>query len=158
MAEPDVVVEHPNRDKAASRAARAVVIGLLLASAVLLALITAGAWDALVGAKPLQIAYILLYLGLAALVARWSRGVLPVAAALAVVLLIFAVVSVPGWLARDKDGFADPALAADVVGLLTALLALLQLALIAFALRGFQQAWHVEVEHPVAGEPAPTPA
>jgi peptidoglycan/LPS O-acetylase OafA/YrhL len=159
MAEPDVVVEHPNRDKAASRAARAVVIGLLLASAVLLGVITVGAWDALVGAKPLQIAYLLLYLGLAALVARWRRGVLPVGAALAVVLLIFAVVSVPGWLARDKDGFADPALAADVVGLLTAVLALLQVALIGAALRGFQQAWHVEVERPVEdrrpGAPAP---
>ena len=54
----------------------------------------------------------------------------------------------PGWLARDKDGFTDPALASDVLGLLCALLALLQLLLIAFALRGFQQAWNVEVERP----------
>ena len=96
------------------------------------------------------------------MVARWSRGVLPVAAALAIVLFIFALVSVPGWFERDKDGFTDPALASDVVGLLTALLVPLQLLLIAFAMRGFQQAWNVEVEQPAepprrppAGEPAP---
>jgi hypothetical protein len=69
------------------------------------------------------------------------------------VLLIFAAVSVPGWFARDKPGFDDPALAADVVGILTALLIPLQLLLIGFAMRGFQQAWNVEVERPL--EPAP---
>ena len=78
---------------------------------------------------------------------------LPVAAALAIVLLIFAAVSVPGWFARDKPGFDDPALASDVVGILTALLIPLQLLLIGFAMRGFQQAWNVEVERPL--EPAP---
>ena len=46
---------------------------------------------------------------------------LPVAASLAIVLSIFALVSVPGWFERDKPGFTDPALSADVVGLLTAL-------------------------------------
>ena len=71
--------------------------------------------------------------------ARWSRGVLPLAAALAIVLLIFAAVSVPGWFARDKDGFTDPAIASDMVGLLTALLIPLQLLLIGFAMRGFSR-------------------
>jgi hypothetical protein len=166
MADADVAIEHPNREKAGSKATRAVVIVLLLASALLVAVITVGAWDALVGAKALQIAYILLYVGIAVMVLRWSRGVLPVAAALAIVLCIFALVSVPGWFARDQDGFTDPALPADVVGLLTAILVPLQILLIAFAMRGFQQAWNVEVEHPVdppprsergpgAGAPAP---
>ena len=166
MADADVAIEHPNRAKAGSKATRAVVIVLLLVSALIVAVITIGAWDALVGAKALQIAYILLYVGIAVLVLRWSRGVLPVAAALAIVLCIFAIVSVPGWYARDQDGFSDPALAADVVGLLTAILVPLQILLIAFAMRGFQQAWNVEVEHPVepprraepgpgAGAPAP---
>src|SRR5687768_12759060 len=104
MAEPDVAIEHPNREKASSKATRAVVILLLLASAFLMAVITIGAWDVLVGAKALQIIYILVYVGIAVMVLRWSRGVLPLAAALAIVLLIFAVVSVPGWFARDKDG------------------------------------------------------
>jgi presenilin-like A22 family membrane protease len=151
MAEPDVAVEHPNRKKASSKATRLVVVLLLLASAFLMMVISVGAWDALAGAKALQVIYIVLYVVLAFFVARWSRGVLPLAAALAIVLFIFALVSVPGWFARDKDGFTDPALASDVIGLLTALLVPLQLLLIAFAMRGFQQAWNVEVEEPVDG-------
>jgi hypothetical protein len=153
MADAGIEIDHPNREKTASKATRAVVVVLLLASALVMIVITIGAWDVLVGAKGVQILYILLYLGIAYLVARWSRGVLPVAAALAIVLLIFAAVSVPGWFARDKPGFDDPALASDVVGILTALLIPLQLLLIGFAMRGFQQAWNVEVERPL--EPAP---
>jgi presenilin-like A22 family membrane protease len=148
MAEADVAIEHPNREKASSKVTRVVVVLLLLASAFVMIVISAGAWDALVGAKALQVFYILLYIGIAVMVVRWSRGVLPVAAALAIVLLIFALVSVPGWFERDKAGFTDPAIASDVVGILTALLVPLQLLLIAFAMRGFQQAWNVEVEHP----------
>jgi hypothetical protein len=164
MADDGVEIEHPNRRKAASKATRAIVVALLLASAFLMAVITLGAWEALVGAKALQIIFIVLYLLFAFLVARWNRGVLPVAAALAIVLGIFALVSVPGWFERDSPGFTDPALPADVVGLLTALLVPLQLLLIAFAMRGFQQAWNVEVERPVerggggAQDPAPAPA
>jgi hypothetical protein len=159
MAEPDIAIDRPNRDKASSKVTRAVVVLLLLASAFLMAVISIGAWDTLVGAKPLQVIYIVLYVGIAVMVLRWSRGVLPLAAALAIVLFIFAVVSVPGWFERDKDGFTDPAIASDIVGLLTALLVPLQLLLIAFAMRGFQQAWNVEVERPIepprrGGEPA----
>ena len=157
MADPGVAIEHPNREKAASKATRAIVIVLLLASALVMLVITIGAWDALVGAKALQVLYILAYVGIAVMVVRWSRGVLPVASALAIVLFIFAIVSVPGWFERDKDGFTDPALSADVVGLLTALLLPLQVLLIAFAMRGFQQAWNVEVEHPVEPPPPPAP-
>jgi uncharacterized membrane protein len=155
MAEPGIAVEHPNRKKASSQATRVVVVLLLLASAFLMAVITVGAWDALVGAKAVQIIWIVVYVVLAFFVARWSRGVLPLAAALAIVLLIFALVSVPGWFERDKDGFTDPALASGVVGLLTALLVPLQLLLIAFAMRGFRQEWNVEVEHPADAAPAP---
>ena len=118
--EAGVVIEHPNRSKAASKATRLVVVLLLLASALLMIVISAGAWDALAGAKALQLIYIVLYLALAFFVARWSRGVLPLIAALAMILLIFALVAVPGWLERDKDGFTDPAIASSVVALLTA--------------------------------------
>ena len=52
----------PNREKAASKATRAVVVALLLASAFLMIVISVGAWDALAGAKPLQVIYIVLYL------------------------------------------------------------------------------------------------
>ena len=83
---------------------------LLLASAGLLAIITWGGWDTLEGAKPLQIAYIVLYLLMAFFVLRWSRGVLPVASALAIIMLIFAAVSAPQWFDRDKAGFTNPTL------------------------------------------------
>ena len=160
MAADGVEIEHPNRKQASSKATRLIVVVLLLVSALVMAVISIGAWEKLVGAKALQVIYIVLYIGIAFLVARWSRGVLPLAAALAIVLFIFALVSVPGWFARDKDGFTDPAIASDVVGLLTALLVPLQVLLIAFAMRGFQQAWNVEVEHPAessrrGAEPAP---
>ena len=166
MAAGDVVIEHPNREKAASKVTRWIVVALLLVSALIVTVISLGAWDQLVGAKALQVIYILLYLLMAFLVARWNRGVLPVAAALAIVLCIFALVSVPGWYERDRPGFGDPALSADVVGLLTALLVPLQILLLVFAMRGFQQAWNVEVERPARREdrggggpdPAPVPA
>jgi lysylphosphatidylglycerol synthetase-like protein (DUF2156 family) len=162
MAEQEVAIEHPNRKKASSKLTKLIVVVLLLASAFLMILITVGGWEALMGAKALQIIYIGLYVLLAFFVARWSRGVLPLIAALAIVLFIFALVSVPGWFERDKDGFTDPALPSDVIGLLTALLVPVQLLLIAFAMRGFQQAWNVEVEHPIdggrRGETAAAPA
>ena len=141
-----MIIEHPNRKKASSKLTRAIVVVLLLASAGLMAIVTLGGWDALEGAKALQIAYIVLYVVVAFFVLRWSRGVLPVAAALATVLLIFAAVSAPEWFDRDKAGFADPALDESILGLLTALLVPVQLLLIAFAMSGFRQAWNVEVE------------
>jgi hypothetical protein len=163
MAEPRVIIEHPNREKASSKATRAIVVLLLLVSAALVAAITVGGWDALEGAKALQIAYIVLYLVIAFFVLRWNRGVLPVAAALAIVLLIFAVVAAPAWFDRDKPGFTDPALDEEMLGLLSAILVPVELLLIAFAMRGFAQAWHVEVERePPPAAPAdrtgPSPA
>src|SRR5215210_7954791 len=140
-------IEHPNRKKASSKVTRAVVFVLLVASAVLLAIITWGGWGTLEGAKALQIAYIVSYLVLAFFVLRWSRGVLPVASALAIIMLIFAAVSAPQWFDRDKEGFTNPTLDEGVLGMLTFLMVPLQLLLIAFAMRGFRQAWNVEVEH-----------
>ena len=145
----NVRIEHPNRKKASSKVTRLIVVVLLLASAALLAIITWGGWDTLEGAKPLQIAYIVLYLLMAFFVLRWSRGVLPVTSALAIIMLIFAAVSAPQWFDRDKAGFTAPNLDEGLIGLLTALMVPLQLLLIAFAMRGFQQAWNVEVEHAV---------
>jgi hypothetical protein len=146
MAEDEVRIEHPNREKGTSKATKAVVIVLLLISAVLVTIVTIGGWDALEGAKALQIAYIVVYLVIAFYVGRWKRGVLPVAAALAIVLLIFALVSAPGWFDRDRTGFEDPALDAGLLGLVTVLIVPVQVLLIAFAMRGFSQEWNVEVE------------
>jgi K+-sensing histidine kinase KdpD len=158
MADQAVLIEHPNREKAASKATKAAVILLLLASAILVAVVTIAGWNVLEGAKGVQVAFIVLYVVMAVFVARWSRGVLPVAASLAIMLFIFAVVSVPGWFARDKPGFADPGLSADVLGLVTILIAALQLLLVAFAMQGFMQSWHVEVEHPSEGPSRAVPA
>ncbi len=153
------VIEHPNRDKAASKATRAVVVLLLVVSAGLMAIVAVGGWDAMVGAKPVLIGYILLYLLMAFFILRWSRGVLPVAAALATILLIFAAVSAPAWFDRDKAGFTSPALPEDLLGLLTFILVPVQVLLIAFAMRGFQQAWNVEVErYPGGRQPGAEPA
>jgi len=148
-----VVIEHPNRDKASSKATKATVILLLLVSAGLITIITVGGWDALQGAQPVQIAYIVLYLVMAYYVTVWNRGVLPVAAALAVIMLIFAGVAAPEWFARDKDGYTDPALSAEILGMLTVIVIPVQALLIAFAMRGFSQAWNVEVERYVDGRP-----
>src|SRR5688500_1615178 len=141
-----VRIDHPNRDKPESKATKAAVTLLLLTSAGLTAVITFGGWDALQGAHGGAIAYILLYLVMAYFVTRWNRGVLPVAAALAVLFMVIAIVAAPGWFERDKEGFDDPALAPGILGLLTLILIPVQLLLIAFALRGFNQEWNVEVE------------
>jgi presenilin-like A22 family membrane protease len=153
MEEPRVTIDHPNRHKASSKLTRVIVVLLLLASAGLMTIISVGGWDAIEGAKALQVAYIVLYVVLAVFVMRWNRGVLPLIAALAIVLLIFAAVSAPAWFDRDKTGFSNPALDESILGLLTALLVPVQLLLIAVSMSGFRQAWNVEVER--GEEPPP---
>jgi hypothetical protein len=143
---PGVTITHPNRDKAVVQATRATVIVLLLVSAALVLIVTVGGWKVLQGAVPVQIAYVLAYLTLAFFAWRWNRGVLPVSAVLAVLLLIFALVAGPGWFARDKSGFAEPALNAGLLGVLTLLIVPVQMLLVAFAMRGFSQGWNVELE------------
>ena len=153
MVESGLIVEHPNRETAAARATRAIVVGLLLASAAILALATVGGWSKIQGAKVLQIAFVVVYLVLALYIARWRSGLLPVAASLAVILLIFCAISGPGWFVRDRSGFEDPLFDESVVGLLTIVLVPLQVLLIAAAARGFAQKWSVEVERPARGTP-----
>jgi hypothetical protein len=130
---------------------------LLLLSAVLIAVVTIGGWDELQGAKALQIASIVLDVVMAFLVARWNRGVLPVAAALAIVMLIFALIAGPQWFERDKEGFAQPGLDASVLGLVTLLLVPVQALLVLAAMSGFRQAWNVEVERPPERPPRTAP-
>ena len=61
----DVILEHPNRDKASSKATKAIVILLSLASVALMLIVTIGGWNALEGAKAILIAYMAIYLILA---------------------------------------------------------------------------------------------
>src|SRR5918999_3757455 len=149
----DVVLVHPNRDKAESKATKAVVVLLLITSAALILIITIGGWSLLQGAQIVSFTYAAIYLVMAFFVTRWNRGVLPVAAGLAILFAVIAAVAGPAWFDRDKPGFADPTLDPSILGLLTLILVPVQLLLAAFAMRGFQQQWNVEVEvtHDEAG-------
>ena len=142
----DIVIVHPNRQGAEAKATKAAVILLLVASAVVTAIITIGGWSKLEGAQIWAIFYVVIYLVMAYLVSKWNRGILPVAAALAILFAVVAIVAAPAWFDRDKAGFADPALPPGILGLLTAILVPLQILLIAFAMRAFAQKWNIEVE------------
>ena len=111
--------------------------------------------DASGGGKPLAILYAALYVLFAFLVTRWNRGVLPVAAALAIILAIFAAIAAPAWFDRAKDGLDNPALPEDLLGLLCLLLVPVQVILIAVAMVAFNQEWHVEEERPIGDESHP---
>ncbi len=143
----EVRIEHPNRDKAESKATKAIVALLLIVSAVLIAIVTIGGWAELQGAQTVAFAYVLVYLLLAFYVSRWNRGVLPVAAAARRPLRRHrrrrgarVVRSRQGRLRRSRT------LEPSILGLLTVILVPVQLLLLAFAMRGFSQKWNVEVE------------
>ena len=139
----------PNREKAGNVTTKFVIVLLLLATAVLAALITIGGWSLLKGGSGMGIVcivYVILYLGFAYRVARWGRGVLPVAPALSMILAIFCAVGANSWFARDKAGFDEALLSSTLLGTLVVILGLLQLVVIAAAFYGFSQDWHVEEE------------
>src|SRR3954465_6434656 len=142
----DIVIVHPNRQGAEAKATKGAVILLLLASAAITAIITVGGWSKLEGAQIWAIFYVVIYVVMAYLVGKWNRGILPVAAALAILFAVVAVVAAPAWFDRDKTGFGDPALPPGILGLLTAILVPVQILLIAFAMRAFSQKWNIEVE------------
>jgi hypothetical protein len=144
----NVIITHPNREKAVVQSTRVTVVVLMLITVALLLIITIGGASVLQGPSiAVQGAYTIIFLTLGYYAARWNRGVLPVAASLAVLLAIFALVAAPFWFDRDKSGFAQPALNAGLLGTLTLLIIPVQILLITFAMRGFSQGWNVEVEH-----------
>ena len=145
----------PNREKPEAQSARALVVFLLLVSAGLALVITLGGWTRLEGGKIFALLYVALYVGFAFLVARWNRGVLPVASALAIILAIFAGIAAPAWFDRSKDGLSNPALPPDLLGLLCLVLVPVQVILIAVAMVAFNQEWHVEEERPIGDELPP---
>ena len=144
----DTVIVHPNRDKAEAKATKAGVILLLVTSAVLIAVVTVGGWSQLQGAQIVAFGYIIVYGVMAFFVTRWNRGVLPVAAALAILFAVVAAIAGPAWFDRDKTGFETPALEPSILGLLTLIIIPVQVLLILFSLRGFQHQWNVELEVP----------
>jgi hypothetical protein len=142
----------PNREKGSSVTTKFVVVLLLAATAVLAALITLGGWSLLKGGSGMGFVcaiYAILYAFFALIVARWNRGVLPVAAALSMILAIFCAVGAESWFNRDRAGFDEAAFSSSVIGLLVVILGLLQIVLIAAALYAFNQEWHVEEERPI---------
>jgi hypothetical protein len=154
-ARPGYELWRPNRQSAQAKTTKAIVSFVLLVSAGLLLVITIGGWTHLGGASVaiMSLLWAGLYVLFAVLVARWNRGILPVASALAIILAIFAAVAAPDWFARSKEGLDPPALPDDLLGVLTVLVVPVQLLLIAVAMVGFSQNWHVEEERPVGGVP-----
>lgn len=163
---------HPNREKPEVIATKFAVVLLMLATAGIAALVAICGWSLLSGGGGMG-AVCLIYAGLYVLFAyltyNWSRGALPVAAALSMILAIFCAVGADSWFARDKPGFEEALIPVPIIGLLVLILLLIQILLIAAAFYGFSQDWHVEEERPIgsgedygAGAPpengAPQPA
>jgi hypothetical protein len=159
---PGYTVVYPNREKAGSKAMKAIVALVLLASVALMLILTIGGWSQLEGMKPLNFFWCIAYLIIAFYVfARWSRGMLPIAAGLAILLLMVAVVAGLGlsgtsWFDRSHSGFAQAqsllggqGLSADTLGAITLLLVPVQVLLILVALSAFAQGWNVEQEVPI---------
>jgi hypothetical protein len=154
-ARPGYELWRPNREKSDARMTKALVALVLLISAGLIVLITLGGWERLQGSAvaTMSLLWAGIYVLFAYLVARWNRGVLPVASALAVVLAIFAAVAAPAWFDRAREGLSSPALPEELLGLLSLILVPVQVILIAIAMFAFSQNWHVEEERPVGGTP-----
>ncbi|HEY5710068.1 MAG TPA: hypothetical protein VIS51_11805 [Solirubrobacterales bacterium] len=142
----------PNREKAESVTTKFVLVFLLVATAVIAALVTIAGFSLMTGGSGMGticLIFAVLYAFFAFLVFRWSRGILPVAAALSMILAIFCAVGADSWFARDKAGFEEALIPVPLIGLLVILLVILQLITIAISLYAFNQNWHVEEERPI---------
>jgi len=159
---PGYAVVFPNREKAASKIMKALVALILLASVALLLIVTIGGWSQLEGMKPINFFLCVAYLIITFYIfVRWARGMLPIAAGLAILLLMIAIVAGLGlsgtsWFDRSHAGFAHAqsllggqGLSADTIGTIILLLIPVQVLLILVALRAFAQGWNVEQEVPI---------
>jgi hypothetical protein len=181
MVTPGYAVVYPNREKASSKTTKAIVVLIMLVSVVLMLIATFGGWSKLQGMKPVNFVWCLAYLIMAYYIAtRWARGLLPITAALSILLLIMVLIAGTGasgtsWFDRNNAGFAGAkslfggtGLSPDTLGLFTLLIAPVQVLLIFFTMLGFSQGWNVELEVPVeearrrgyrpSGPPPPQPA
>ncbi|MGA2014692.1 MAG: hypothetical protein ABSH51_29755 [Solirubrobacteraceae bacterium] len=157
---PGYTVIHPNRDRVACKLTKLVVVGILLLSVALILVLTVGGWSKLQGMKPVNFIWCAVYLLIALYIARWARGLLPIAAALAVLLLIITVIAGLGvdgtsWFDRSHSGFAGAqslfggnGLGAGLLGTITVVLIPVEVALVVFATIAFAQGWNVELEVP----------
>jgi len=142
----------PNREKAEAVTTKLVLVLLLAATAAIAALVTITGFSLLTGGGAMGVIcliYAALYAFFAFLVFRWNRGILPVAAALSMILAIFCATGAGSWFARDKAGFEKALIPTPLIGTLVVVLILLQLVTIAVCLYAFNQNWHVEEERPI---------
>jgi hypothetical protein len=159
---PGYTVIYPNRDKPSSKTTKAIVVLIMLISVGLMLIVTIGGWSKLQGMKPVNFVWCLAYVIIAFYIGtRWSRGLLPIVAALAILLLIMTVIAGTGaagtsWFNRNSFGFAGAqslfggnGLSPDFLGLITLIIAPVQALLILVAMVGFAQGWNVELEVPI---------
>lgn len=162
---PGYTVIHPNRDKVICKVTKAIVVLIILASVALMLMVTFGGWSQLQGLKPVNFAWCIVYLLCALYIFRWNRGLLPIVAAFAILLLMvvliagtgqFGSASATSWFDRSKTGFAPAqsifggnGLTPDTIGFLVVLLIPVQVLLIVFSMIGFSQGWNVELEVPI---------
>ena len=155
---PGHVVTYPNREKVTSRLSKLIVILLLLLSIVLMLAVTVGGWNKLQGLSYVNFVWCFDYLVIGIFVFRWARGLLPIAAALAILLLIISVIAGLGgsgtsWFQRNHYDYAPThsifgggGLSPDTLGVRVLAIAPVQLVLIIVAMQAFAQGWNVEVE------------
>jgi hypothetical protein len=159
---PGHTVVYPNREKAANKTTKAVVVVIMLISVALMLIVTFGGWSKLQGLKPVNFTWCLAYLAMAFYIGtRWARGLLPITAGLATLLLVMSVIAGTGasgtsWFDRSHAGFGAAqslfgggGFSPDTLGFFTLLIAPVQVLLIFFAMLGFAQGWNVEVEVPI---------
>jgi hypothetical protein len=118
----------------------------MVVSAVLILWVLIGGWKVVNSMASLTAVYVILYLGMAYFTARWRKGMLPVAAALGVVVMTNAVIAIPSWNDRHAVGYTVHTASPTLMAILCAILVPVQLLLIIFSLRGFRQNWNVVVE------------
>jgi hypothetical protein len=157
---PGYVVTYPNRDRRSSQVTKLGVTLVLVVSTLLMMIVTVGGWSKLAGLLPVNLIWCAVYLTIAYYVMRWARGLLPIAAALATLMLVFALIAVTAaagvsW--GDRGGpdyapvhalFGGGGLSPSTLSALTVAIAITQALLIAVAMRGFGQRWNIEYEVP----------
>jgi len=156
---PGHTVVFPNREKAASKTIKLVVTVVLVVSAVILLFLTFAGWSKFQGLQIVNIIWALIYVVMAFyIMTRWTRGLLPMAAGLGILMLILAVVSGTGvsgasWFDRSRSAFATAdsifggqGLSAGALGFFTVLLIPVQALQVFFSMLGFSQGWNVETE------------
>jgi hypothetical protein len=155
---PGYAVIHPNRDRIICKLTRLFVVLVLLVSVGLMLAVTIGGWSKLEGMTPVNFIWCAIYLVMAFFILRWSRGALPIAAGLAVLLLAIAAIAWLGlggtsWYDRSHSAFGHAhalgggkGLGASELGTLVVLLVPVELVLVIVTIFGFAQGWNVELE------------